>query len=1329
MMFLGIKKHPLSRIVFFLLFNLIFKEVNLRADEFFPIVNSDLKVSLYAENPLVRNPCALTFDSKGRLFVGMGPQYRKPKPETQGDSVWLLVDDDNDGKADRRIQFATGFNSIQGLAWNGSDLWIANAPDMTIVRDLDGDDIADEYVRIWTDLGNLEHGIHGLNFGPDGKLYMSKGNSKGLTHPPERLAPRAFRQLWDVDSPELPEAPPPRVSDRAGYKKNYHNPNDDWGRQGGILRCNDDGSQLEIFSYGFRNPWDITYDDAFNWLGTDNDQNIGDKIFSPFYGAHFGWGHSWSYDWVGENHLPTAPANGPFFEGSGTGVIYCGLKDYPDKYRGVFFINDWLRREVYIYRPRWEGARMLPTKNKFDVLVHAGGGRSMGESRGRKFSPVDIEIGPDGAIYISSWGREYGLKLKDGKMANEGRIYRIWPSEYKPNLKNNKRWLTPVKERSLENLLVDLGSHLPAIQGLAQKELIRRGSLDSKIYPKLMGQLNDSKASIRKSTWLLWTLARLKLPQKDSLNLDATFSHLAKSSPSLLTRVQATRILGFRGVSLPLNALLKDEESRIRFEALLSIRNLATQKSISLNTPLTSGVVDLLAVEQDRLTYYAGWGALLELLSKEQRTQLLDDRRPQVRRGALLSLLERDELSSSRIHSLTSDPDMKTQELAKRYLAGKSKAIIKGPPLRPANRTVSGKGAVVVRPPAHFIKHIESVKGPDALYTASLLYPGVRTYNDRSYTLKEVPKDFLGDVFIQTSNDDGDRREVSLKLTLSVQSEIYVAHDQRLKQKPAWLQTFEKTEISVTTSDAPFLLYKKRFPNGEVRIGPNRDDQGQGGSSNYFVIVKPQLVTEKEEATPISSTVKLLEKGNKERGRDLFLSNQGAGCANCHRLEGIGNNYAPDLSEIRKRASKEFIVESILKPSEKITEGFVTQVVTTKTGTIIQGIIVQETGRSVSLAQVGGEVIHIPKNLILLRKSSEESAMPDFSTLLSGRDVADIVAYLYSELSKPENAEIPKVEIKNSESPKITTKNSKDVGTPTKRIDQQPGIRFLKEKGKLVIVMDGWVVGSYQYQHPKTKRPFFSNLYTLGDKPIKVSRNFPPIKGKDVMDHSSYHPGIWLAFGDIGGADVWRMKAEVKQVDLLKVNPGKNQASFKVRNHYLKGDLLICEEECTYSIVRVQDGYWIGYDSVFSSKDQDFYFGDQEEMGLGIRISSSITVKNGGAMLNNLGERDEAGTWGKAAHWLDYFGTIEGREVGMMLMGHPENFRQPWFHSRNYGACVLNPFGRKAMKKGPVSKLIVKKGESFRFRAAVFIHGKSAGKNLDRNAVYNSYVKFTQAKK
>ena len=90
--------------------------------ESLPTVPQEFEVTLFASEPLVRQPCSMAFDDQGRLFVGMGPQYRSPTPDTPGDSVVLLLDTNGDGRADTTKVFATGFNAIQGLAWHGRDL-------------------------------------------------------------------------------------------------------------------------------------------------------------------------------------------------------------------------------------------------------------------------------------------------------------------------------------------------------------------------------------------------------------------------------------------------------------------------------------------------------------------------------------------------------------------------------------------------------------------------------------------------------------------------------------------------------------------------------------------------------------------------------------------------------------------------------------------------------------------------------------------------------------------------------------------------------------------------------------------------------------------------------------------------------------------------------------------------------------------------------------------------------------------------------------------------------------------------------------------------------
>jgi len=136
-----------------------------------------------------------------------------------------------------------------------------------------------------------------------------------------------------------------------------------------------------------------------------------------------------------------------------------------------------------------------------------------------------------------------------------------------------------------------------------------------------------------------------------------------------------------------------------------------------------------------------------------------------------------------------------------------------------------------------------------------------------------------------------------------------------------------------------------------------------------------------------------------------------------------------------------------------------------------------------------------------------------------------------------------------------------------------------------------------------------------------------------------------------------------------------------VVNTYRDGDgAVICEEFCRYTI-RVADwGVLLASESLFSSRQGDFAFGDQEEMGLGVRLATPLTVRHGnGAIVNSEGGRDEAETWGKAADWCAGFGVVDGRRLGVSVMPDPGNFRASWYHSRDYGLIVANPFGEKAM--------------------------------------------------
>lgn len=100
--------------------------------------------------------------------------------------------------------------------------------------------------------------------------------------------------------------------------------------------------------------------------------------------------------------------------------------------------------------------------------------------------------------------------------------------------------------------------------------------------------------------------------------------------------------------------------------------------------------------------------------------------------------------------------------------------------------------------------------------------------------------------------------------------------------------------------------------------------------------------------------------------------------------------------------------------------------------------------------------------------------------------------------------------------------------------------------------------------------------------------------------------------------------------------------------------------------------------------------------------------------------------WGQTADWCDYSGRDQDRWLGITLMPHPGNFRPCWFHARDYGLLVANPFGRNAFTKGERSRVVVKAGETFRLRFGVLLHAAMTDGSPDLTAAFDDYVRLTR---
>ena len=263
----------------------------------------------------------------------------------------------------------------------------------------------------------------------------------------------------------------------------------------------------------------------------------------------------------------------------------------------------------------------------------------------------------------------------------------------------------------------------------------------------------------------------------------------------------------------------------------------------------------------------------------------------------------------------------------------------------------------------------------------------------------------------------------------------------------------------------------------------------------------------------------------------------------------------------------------------------------------------------------------------------------------------------------------------------------------------QPAVEFARGNGKVTVAIDGLPVAVYCYKDDTITRPFFAHVRAPSG--VQVTRHHPPIEGQDIMDHDTFHPGIWMSFGDISGSDYWRIMARVRHarfVDEPHGGPGREPSPCamstwikRIRRKWFATKLLATR------FWFGRPGYLLLWDSTFSS-DKEFYFGDQEEMGLGFRVATPLRVgasgqgnlpPGNGTILDSEGRKNEKQIWGNSAKWCDYSGTMAGQLVGMTIFCHPDNLRPSWFHARDYGLLEANQFGRKAFGKGEASKVVV----------------------------------------
>jgi quinoprotein glucose dehydrogenase len=566
-------------------------------------------VECFAAEPDLANPVAFSIDERGRVFaceafrahkgVGdntgkegtpwleadlaaktvddrrayhlrlLGDEAREWVVET--DRVRELIDADGDGRADRSTVFATGFNRLieghgAGVLARRGDVFYACIPNLWKMRDEDGDGVADVREVLHTGYGVRVafhgHDLHGLTLGPDGMIYFSVGD-------------RGYHVVHEGRTLADPES-------------------------GAVFRCEPDGSRLEVLHTGLRNPQELAFDDLGNLFTVDNNSDSGDRarLVQIVPGGDTGWRMSVQYlpdrgpfnreriwhlahdgqpAWVVPPlaHIGSGPSGFAAYPGTGL----------PPHFDGRFFLADFrgavANSSVRTFRVRPKGA-------SFEAIDE--------EETFKHVLATDVDIGPDGAVWVSDW-------VHGWRGEGKGRLWRFVPTGLPPEaaaartaVVQEVRTLLAGDWSAVEtDRLVALLAHADRRLRLeAQWELARRGTED-----RLEAVLANAAATPLARAHAIQGLAQIARRGGDgTANTNTIVAALSASlaDPDWRIRMVAARSLGdlrstnqSKHIATQLAKLLADEHAHVRAAAAIAIGRIGAGRECV--EPLVAAIV------------------------------------------------------------------------------------------------------------------------------------------------------------------------------------------------------------------------------------------------------------------------------------------------------------------------------------------------------------------------------------------------------------------------------------------------------------------------------------------------------------------------------------------------------------------------------------------------------------------------------------------------------------------------------------------------------------------------------------------------------------------
>ncbi len=1063
-----------------------------------------LRVSLWAAEPMLANPVAFNLDERGRVFVAETYRYRTSVLDIR-DYLWMLEDDlaartiedrtavirksfgtagekelsiesellrlvedrNGDGVADFSTVYADGFNSAldgiaSGVLVRRGEVWFANIPSVWKFTGAEKAETRTEISRGYGVRFNYTgHDLHGLTWGPDGKIYFSVG---------DRGAHVPTKEGGVIEAADT----------------------------GSVFRMNPDGSDLELFATGMRNPQSLLFTENGDLFTGDNDSDQGDeeRLVHVVEGGDSGWRIGWQFaplgdagPWNSEKMWHPRHDEQPTYmlapicniEDGPSGVAYYPGTGLNASFQGAILITHFkgsiARSGIYDYRLKPKGASYEVAEAK-PFLTSA--------------LPTDVRFGPDGRVYYSDWAEGW-------PKSKRGRIYTIYDPQglNDPLVQETKRIIaSDFPRKSVDELVRLLGHADWRVRLEAQFTLAEKGAASVASFARV---LKAGEATAYARWHATWGLGQLATKHREAVNEIRPL--LADRDPEV--RAQAAKLLGDHRVEAAFEELvarLEDESARVRFFAAQSLGKLGRPEAAEPLLALLKENAD----EDEYLRHAAVMGLVgannLPALAAAARSELRA-----VRLGVLLTLrrLDRPEIAlflrdADRL--IAREAAIAINDAPVNGAMGELAAVLKNPvqdeplmlrainanfrlgqpeqaealanyaartdapaklraealaqlalwPKPPARDRVVGvfrpvttttrdvaaaRAAVEKAMPALFaagspeevqlaalaaVEALEGRGGADTLVAvvrdAAQTGPARAAAFNALHELKDPRTKEL--VSFAAESDAPELRLAALGVAARVSPETAAPLLARLvREGTAAEQKAAYKALGTSNHPATDALLKERLAKLETGdVAPAAQLELIEASAQRADPAIKRMVEQRDaklasSADPLAPYRVALEGGNSRAGARIFWGQPVMACVRCHTAGGGGGDAGPPLAGVGKRMTREQLLEAVIKPNATIAPGFDSVVVTLKSGDVVGGTVAEETATTLRLRNADGKVAAVKKSEIAKREGAPSSMPEIYGAVLTKTELRDLIEFL-AALDQAEedaaSAEIPR---------------------------------------------------------------------------------------------------------------------------------------------------------------------------------------------------------------------------------------------------------------------------------------------------------------------------------